>query len=110
MKRVPDLPSGKDCSFSTSFSLPLRLAAPGRKMCRRRKMKLASSACGGIFLVSHLKLKAKRRSAMRTRRTPDRNEGYVMDRPWNQIEVERHGEVFCVRLRNLHMDENQLQE
>ena len=33
-----------------------------------------------------------------------------MARPWNQIEVEKHGDVHCVRLRYVHMDELQLQE
>jgi anti-anti-sigma factor len=33
-----------------------------------------------------------------------------MDRPFRQIEVERRGDVFCVRLRHRQLDENQVQE
>ena len=33
-----------------------------------------------------------------------------MDRPSKQIEVDRHGDVFCVRLRKREMEEDDLHE
>ena len=33
-----------------------------------------------------------------------------MERPYKQIDIERHGQVRCVRLRQTHLDENELEE